>query len=69
MIHSEHVCQGFGLEVVTPVTFDCVVWPVGYIVSLYNIGVGALQIGISVGLPVGNLLLVDVESSACESYL
>ena len=39
---------------VNPVTFDYVAWPVGYIVSLYNSGVGALQIGIRAGLHVGN---------------
>ena len=39
MIHSEHACQRFGLGVVTLVTFDCVAWPVGYIVSLYSFGV------------------------------
>ena len=37
-----------------PMPFDCVAWPAGYIVSLYNSGVGALQIGIRAGLPVGN---------------
>ena len=50
-----HLPMSFGLGVVNPVTFDCVAGHVGHIVSLYNSGVGALQIGIRAGLPVGNL--------------
>ena len=49
-----HLPMSFGLGLVNPVTFDYVAWPVGYIVSLYNSGVRALQIGIRAGLPVGN---------------
>ena len=57
MIHSEHACQRFWPGSGNPVTFDCVAWPVGYIVSLYNFGVGALQVGIRAVLQPKQLML------------
>ena len=53
MLFRSNACQRFWPGSGNPVTFDCVAWPAGYIASLYNFGVGALQVGISAGLPVG----------------
>ena len=51
---------------VTPVTFDCVAWPVGYIVSVNNSRVGALQIGIRAD-PCGNSGVCGSDARTCRA--